>query len=97
MNAWFLSAPFTGLAGLAGRDRAARIYFDTSYSHAALGKERMRRLVLAHGADKILFGSDSPWVDQRQAVEEIHDLGLEAGAVEGILGGNARSLLEITK
>ena len=73
------------------------IYFDTSYSHAALGKERMRRLILAHGTDKILFGSDSPWVDQLQAVKDINQIGLDSAVVDGILAGNARKLLQLTR
>ena len=57
----------------------------------------MRRLILAHGTNKILFGSDSPWVDQLQAVEDTNQIGLDSAAVDGILAGNTRSLLEITK
>ena len=42
---------------LAGKN----IYLDTSYSYGVMGKTAMERLIRKHGAEKILFGSDSPW------------------------------------
>ncbi|NPV53037.1 MAG: amidohydrolase [Firmicutes bacterium] len=76
-------------AGLVGQP----LYFDTSYSYPWLGAARMRSLILAHGVDRILFGTDSPWADQAQAVAEIHDLGLPLEMEKTILGGNAAALL----
>ncbi len=69
------------------------VYLDTSYTFHRLGAEGMRELIRAHGADRILFGSDSPWADQARAVEEIKSLGLAAAEEEAVLGGNARRLL----
>ena len=41
-----------------------------------LGNEQFVRMVRKHGADKILFGTDSPWYDQKQALEDFDNTGL---------------------
>ena len=41
-----------------------KLYLDTSYCLTGMDAGRMRGLIRGHGADKILFGSDSPWKDQ---------------------------------
>lgn len=74
---------------LVGRD----IYFDTSYSMADLGRERMSTLIKAHGTEKVLFGTDSPWTDQKAEVEAIRGLDLTEEEKTAILGGNAERLL----
>jgi len=69
------------------------VYLDTSYSYRELGAERMKDLIRRHGVGRILFGTDSPWVEQCQAVEEIRSLGLTAVEEAAILGGNAAGIL----
>ncbi len=76
---------------LVGRD----IYFDTSYSFAALGSEGMTEIIKSHGADKILFGTDSPWAQQQTEISNIRSLPLEDKDIEAILGNNARKLLKL--
>jgi predicted TIM-barrel fold metal-dependent hydrolase len=76
---------------LIGRD----IYLDTSYSFADLGPDGMTEIVKTHGAGKILFGTDSPWVNQRKEIFNIRSLPLEEKDINAILGGNARKLLKI--
>lgn len=70
-----------------------RLLLDTSYSLTDLGAERMTALIRAHGVEKILFGSDSPWTDQQTAVAAIRGLPFTNEEQEAILGGNARRLL----
>jgi hypothetical protein len=74
---------------LVGRD----IYFDTSYSFAELGAAGMADLIRAHGANKILFGTDSPWTGQGEELARIRSLGLPQHDLERILFRNAVSLL----
>lgn len=76
---------------LAGRD----IYFDTSYTIQDLGAEPMTELIKAHGADKVLFGTDSPWTEQSAEVASIKSLKLSSDEIEAILGGNAARLLAL--
>ncbi len=75
---------------LVGRD----LYFDTSYSLADLGPGRMVALMRAHGIERILFGTDSPWTDQAAEVAGIRSLELADGEIEAVLGGNAAVLLK---
>lgn len=69
------------------------IYFDTSFSFDALGAFQMKKLILEHGTEKILFGTDSPWADQAVEIQNIKSIGLSASETEMILGGNAMALL----
>ena len=86
----------------------ADVYFDTSFCmtpirpfdpeaehvcKTALGREQFARSVRKHGADKILFGSDSPWAKQSEAIAVVEKSGLEEGEVKQILGINAQKLL----
>ena len=54
-----------------------------------------RAIVDKHGADRILFGTDSPWSDQFDAITDIEKLGLPENARKKIMGENAERLLHI--
>jgi len=75
---------------LVGKD----VYFDTSYSYYKLGRENMARMIRDHGTDKVLFGTDSPWKDAGEAVDQIASLCLTASDTDRIFCENALSLLE---
>jgi hypothetical protein len=77
---------------LAGRD----LYFDSSYSLADMGLEAMVSLMRAHGTEKILFATDSPWTDQSEEVAGIRALDLTDDEIAAVLGGNASSLLNVS-
>lgn len=64
------------------------LYFDISYTTERAPLEQLRRIVLGHGADRILWGSDFPWQSQCQALEGLRQLGLPEEQERGILGGN---------
>ncbi|MHB9133074.1 MAG: amidohydrolase family protein [Armatimonadota bacterium] len=74
---------------LVGRD----LYFDTSFSLTDMGPERMAALIHAHGAEHVLFATDSPWTDQAAEVTGIRALDLMEEEKTAILGGNAERLL----
>jgi len=69
------------------------VWLDTSFSLAYLPDDRARRLLAAHPAGRILFGTDSPWADQAAEVARLRALGLPEDLERRILGGNARELL----
>ena len=48
------------------------VYLDTSYTKGYLADDDFVRLVSIHGAEKIVFGTDSPWSDQQADVDYIH-------------------------
>lgn len=77
---------------LAGRN----LYLDTCYTLPDLGAERMVALIRAHGAERVLFGTDSPWKDQAADVAALRALPLTPEEQTAILGENARRLLELT-
>jgi predicted TIM-barrel fold metal-dependent hydrolase len=71
------------------------VYFDTAYSCADMGVEQMLAIIEGHGADRVLFGTDSPWTDQAVELRVISGLPLSDEARAAILGENARRLLRL--
>ena len=70
----------------------SNVYFDTSYS--PLPNEQFARIIKKHGTDKILFGTDSPWTNQKTAVDNILSLGLSTAENNQILYENASKILK---
>lgn len=68
------------------------VYMDTA---AVLGMnpEKNIEIIRRHGADKILFATDSPWADQGEFVRIIQGFGLDDESLELILHKNACRLL----
>ncbi len=73
------------------------VYFDLSLSLNRINKIQLLRIIQDHGADRILFGTDSPWGDQKQYLKILHDLPLFDDEREQILWKNAAQILEIPK
>lgn len=74
---------------LIGRD----IYIDTSYSLTDMGSDLMVKFIKTHGADKVLFGTDSPWTDMKVEVDSFQALPLTGDELSAVMGGNAEKLL----
>ena len=76
---------------LCGREN---LYFDTAIlARYGADPTLTKEIILAHGADKILFGSDMPWSDPKRELDFIRSLGLNKDDEAAILGGNAERLL----
>lgn len=60
-----------------------------------IAPERLENIIRRHGADRVIFGSDSPWYGQKQAVASLRSLGLSEADKEKIFSGNARKLLHL--
>ncbi len=71
------------------------IYFDTACIAKFMDKELCRDIIRAHGADKILFGSDYPWTTSGETLEYVKALGLNEEELERITFKNAKKLLNI--
>ena len=69
------------------------LYFDTSAIYGRIGREHFMRMVRKHGSERILFGSDSPWVDQGRARRWIETLSLSDEEKTRIFHRNAEALL----
>lgn len=87
---------------LAGAD----VYFDTSFSltpvehldhhlEEQMSAEQFCRIVKKHGAERILFGSDSPWSSQTDSIFAVQKSGLAEEEQELIFYENAHSLLGV--
>ncbi|MBP5343256.1 amidohydrolase family protein [bacterium] len=53
------------------------------------------KMIKKHGSDKILFGSDNPWIDSKSMVDIINDLSIDRCDIDNILYKNAYRLLKI--
>ena len=87
------------------------VYLDTSFSlgeipvledgyytestRRLMGTEEFTDMVRLFGAERILFGTDSPWNPQQGEIEKIRALPLTEEEKAAILGGNAKKLLNL--
>ncbi len=84
------------------------VYFDTSFcavdfayrkdfpaakQKPVLSEKEFTEIVKLHGADKILFGTDSPWGDEQTQVDFINGLNLSPAEKSAIFYDNAKTLL----
>ena len=71
------------------------VYFDTAASPLLYSPQVYELGIKLVGADKILFGSDYPLLEQGRPLKEVTSLDLAEEAKGLILGGNAQRLLGI--
>ncbi len=75
-------------AHLLGQD----LYLDVSYCHD-LRDEELAEIIRAHGADRVLFGTDFPWSHAAKDLERLRALGLSPTELEAVAWRNAAGLL----
>lgn len=73
----------------------SQVYLDTSMGFEYYSKEQFLRIVKKHGADKILFASDSPWSRADKELETLNSLPLSQEEKDLILYKNAKGLLKL--
>jgi len=71
------------------------VYMDTGYCFRHLSDQRLLRMARAHGTDKILFATDSPWKPQDEYVRYLQSLPLTESEYRAIAGENAARLFNI--
>ncbi|MBR4099844.1 MAG: amidohydrolase family protein [Clostridia bacterium] len=76
---------------LCGKD----IYFDTSFSYGTMPKYYAQKIIEKHGADKMLFGTDSPWHTAKMEMRLLESLEISHADWEKITHENAEKLLEM--
>ena len=69
------------------------VWLDLSMAIEALPAERLTAMIRRHGADHVLFASDSPWFSQKTAIEKFNALDLSNAEREKICSGNAIAIL----
>ncbi len=68
------------------------VYMDTAVV-LDIYQEKAKEIIRAHGTDKILFATDSPWADQKAYIDILSSFGFDDSALAGMLGENAEKLL----
>ena len=69
------------------------VYLDTSFAMGYMSDQRMRAMIGRHCTEQVLFGTDSPWMDQSAEVKNLLRLGLGSAAEEQIFSANALRLI----
>lgn len=77
------------LAHLAGRE----VYLDTSFGYATMPRHYAAAILRAHGADKMLFGTDTPWHTAAMEMRLLDSLDIPREDMEKIRYQNAAKLL----
>lgn len=73
----------------------SNLYFDTGYTFGRISDEQLLRIISNHGADKILFATDSPWSGQKEDVAYLRNMMLPEEEKELIFWKNAWKLLRL--
>ncbi len=75
--------------------KSENVYLDTAFIGEKCSDELMEKIIKKHGANKILFGSDLPWMSPKEVVEKLNRLNLTNEEMELILHKNAEKVLKI--
>jgi len=73
--------------------RLENVYFDTSMSWHYVPQAEFEKLVFSHGADKVLFATDSPWSNVEREMSMLDKMNLDDEERDMILFRNAEYLL----
>lgn len=73
-----------------------KLYFDSAFSSGRMPPDYAREIISAHGADRVLLGSDMPWSSSADEANFIRSLGLSQADEAKILSNNAKKLLRIS-
>ena len=68
------------------------VFLDLSHTFFWMPEEQILRMIRAHGAERILFGTDAPWQDPKDVLAAFLTLPLADAERERILDSNAREL-----
>ncbi|QSH41626.1 amidohydrolase family protein [Lentisphaerota bacterium ZTH] len=71
------------------------VYMDLAFTLGQLENDQLVRMIRRHGADRVLFGTDSPWRSQKAALDQFNKLDLDEHEKALILSGNAAQLLDL--
>lgn len=74
----------------------APVYFDTAFAKPWMADQsQFERIIRRHGADRVLFGTDSPWHGLDAGVREVLTLDLSDDDKQRILYDNAARLFQL--
>ncbi len=70
------------------------IHMEISFALNYLNRSQARKLLTSHPADYLLFGSDTPWVDQSTYLQQLQQLKLPPALYEKIVWKNGEKILQ---
>jgi len=73
------------------------IYMELSFALDFLDRETARQMLLSHPPEYLLFGSDSPWTNQKQTLDLLEQLDLDPDLLQSITRDNAARLLGLER
>lgn len=94
-----VAAHLAGMMNFSAAMRAvagAPLYVDLSSSLHLVPKADLLDFIERHGTDRVLFGTDTPYMSQEEVLKWFDQLGLPAEPRRLIAGENARRLLRLT-
>lgn len=71
------------------------VYFDTALALDYIDEGSFKSILEKHGADRILFATDSPWADAEKYVNRLRSFSLGDDVLNKIFCDNARKLLKL--
>ena len=75
--------------------KCGNVYTETSMTLTEMDDSAFVKVLSAFDEDRVLFGSDSPWTDQKEMVDRTLRLGLPERKLVKLMDLNARTLLGI--
>ena len=70
------------------------VYFDTAFICDFISPDQYKRIIRDHGADKILFGTDSPWDTAEKEYSFLNSLDIDDEEKDKIFYANALKILK---
>ena len=71
------------------------VMFDTSFNINRENREDLKKIISSHGAENILFATDSPWNTPSACLSALEELDLTSGQRDLILFKNALRIINV--
>lgn len=71
------------------------VWFDTAMCASLADPVQMARMIQAHGAERVMLGSDCPWENPARSIDFIMGLKISDGEKEWVFSRSARTFLGI--
>ncbi len=76
------------------RIAGSEIWLDFAFTFGYITKTQMQTIISKHGSDKLLFGTDSPWRNLNDYINNIFNLNFSEDSLRKILCENAKKLFK---
>jgi predicted TIM-barrel fold metal-dependent hydrolase len=73
------------------------VFLEISFALDFLAREDAHRMITSHPEDYLLFGTDSPWADQKKCLNQLYSLGLKDDLLKKMLWRNGAGIIYGTR